>query len=418
MPLALSAFAKFAGAEALCSHLQLHGIDATEGISSDAGETQLAKQLKALLDDLEPETYAAIHRDFERAEQFAGEDVQAVLRSTCLRSNCALAELERWSNDRARALAILREEPQVFEDAETQLGVHKLLENRRLWSGFQLASVAAPSWTEDRRDAFEKAVLGVYSAKAGVKRRVRVEIDQRDRLNPDGAPCPPAVQATIFHEGDTNREAVFEHFDKVVIEEIRPALRAALVFEASTGTVEVASTGGRKVQQRIAEAFADAFWAERSELTRLKPANFALQRLKAPLHLLLLPVPGLRSACLVGMVLRARGSDRLDVTLHHPDPGLSMPLWEVAEKQFGAGNPLRDPAMLAVTAKIRFEFEPGSSETSSKFRTVQLSLGNGSSKAKLIERHQRIVEECLSQCGLAGAEQTPEPTAPAVEAAE
>lgn len=225
-----------------------------------------------------------IEQDFERPEQFAGEDCQEVLRSTCMRDARLLTALERWDDDRARALAILRLDLDNFERAESRLEVDAMFANRQTWSGYSIRSSAVPTWSEERRKSFAEVARAIYGQLAGSPLRIRLEFDERDRQDPHSDKLPGAQQITIFHEGDPSRDPVFHGEDEVSVQTRCPALMAAIVFDPITSHLQVASKGGRRAQQNLAQAVIQAFWTDAPELEEVKRTIFALQRLKVAMH--------------------------------------------------------------------------------------------------------------------------------------
>lgn len=414
MAFTLSTFLKFTGAAAIRVHLQVRGVALAERVELEAGDAALARLFLEVWPTLAESEFRGLSQDFDRAEAFAGEDAQAVLRTSCLSYRKAIDELERWTNDRARALAILRSAPVVFEDAETRLDIGRLFANRQLSAGYQLHGAFTPNWSDEMEAAFLDMARVELRKKDGVPRRVTVRRDVRQRFGPDGDTRPPLHQLTLYHEADLNREPVFDPDGEVRIEERRRALMGAVTFDPELGTLDVAVRGGRPMQQALAEAFTTAFCPGTPMPTKVAPARFALTRLKRPMRFEFRRSDGLRSVALVTLQLVAQGEDRAHLTLKLPQTGRNATLWQVLERQFAYNNPLTDPAMMVVAAEIRFEFEPGPGEKRPKKRTIKLSLDNGSNKAKLTERQQRIVEAYLREWQLfdaheAGAQIAAEP---------
>jgi hypothetical protein len=107
----LSTFVKLCGAVALRGHLQARGVALAERIDLEADDAALARLFREAWPKLAESEIRELSRDFDRADAFAGEDAQRVLRTSCLPYREAIAELERWSSDRARTLKIHRAEP-------------------------------------------------------------------------------------------------------------------------------------------------------------------------------------------------------------------------------------------------------------------------------------------------------------------
>lgn len=403
MTFKLSTFVKLMGAEALREHLHFRGVDLAEQIGTGAEAAALARFVREKWPGLSAADLEQLGQDFDRAEQFVGEDAQAVLRTSCLRSVAALAEIEGWTSDRARSLAILRLAPAIFEDAENQLDVSSLLRNRQLSAGYQVTGNGKPHWSEVREDLFKERVRDVFRKHDGVPRRLHVRHDFRHRTGADGGPIEPISQFTVFHEGDANREPAFGDDGEITVVERRRALMAVVSHDPALGTLDVAASGGRNVKQAIVDSFVAAFWPEPPALTKLQPATFALLRLRRPMTFDFRRSDGLRSVALTSVTLVARGEGRLDQTMRLPRRERNGTFWNLVQRQYGVNNPLGDPGMEIVSAEIRFEFDPGPGEKTSKNRTVKLSLANGSNKGRLTERQQRIVEIYLREWQLLDA---------------
>lgn len=403
MAFTLSTFVKLSGTVALREHLQARGIALAERIDLDSDDAALARLFRKAWSKLSEGEIRELSQDFDRADAFAGEDAQAVLRTSCLPHREAIAELDRWSSDRARALAILRSAPAVFENAETRLDVGKLLANRQLSAGYQLHGTFTSHWSDATEAAFLDLARVELRKKDGLPRRVTVRRDVRQRRGPDGETWQPLHQLTLFHEADLNREPVFASDGEVRIEERRRALMAAVTFDPELGTLDVAVRGGRRVQRALANAFTTTFCPGAPMPTKNAPARFALMRLKRPMPFSFRRSDGLRSVALVRLHLAAQGEGRANHKPELPSRVRNATLWQLLDRQFPRDNPLNDPAMMVVAAELRFEFEPGLGEKRPKKRTVKLSLDNGSNKSKLTEGQQRIVETYLREWQLLDA---------------
>lgn len=102
MAFTLSTFAKLSGAVALRTHLQTRSVALAERIEPAADDAALARLFREAWPTLADGEVRQLSQDFDRAEAFAGEDAQAVLRASCRPHHEAIAELERRDSEALR----------------------------------------------------------------------------------------------------------------------------------------------------------------------------------------------------------------------------------------------------------------------------------------------------------------------------
>lgn len=366
----------------LQEHLDRAGIP-LEGSATDTPEADFRKLVRNALDELEGPTRDREHSIIDRICAMGDEPGQV-----------ALFSLPEWQAQLglidgaiARAQWLHSQSPSSFRKAEEIRHADENREARRGWNGF--VGPPGKSMMEDDGavDAFKQALLPLL-----MKGRVKVYCFPRTREGANGD--ADVAQVTIYSHDVPVDDLVLDE-DDVRHQPRKPVIETTIVYDGSTGAVEVAGKA-KKARRKIAEAFVKHLLGSALPGPYLPSRRFNLTKLPE----LRLPhdvedgIAKVKLTMLAVSTLDGALTATFQIPFDSPET-----LLQVTDAEFGPANPLR-AGWRVWRARIEVLFEPEDDQKYGKKINLELTHPSGCNIRGKTRRERVLLNKYLPAWGI------------------
>jgi hypothetical protein len=289
-------------------------------------------------------------------------------------------------NGHARSLWVFLNHNKTFKQAEEVRYADQYHEGKR-WDGFEGPKDLTVLKDDVHIEQFKTAFKKVYP----MTEDIHIDIFPRTREHLDRPPSQ-LYQVTIYLDDLAINKLSFEnHLLTRSIE--RPVLEHAIIYEPSTGTVEVVAG---KIQQReqIAKIFSETLLEHPIEAERLPLKKYHLNKLLVPMDFSVDENDGIESVTITMLKFRPEHEkNRFQVELHPKEVKTihsKMFDWYAERNQLRGGTTITH-------AKLVIRFTKGFQESRNKVLAIKLSSPNGCDLKSRTGRELLIGEKYLKR---------------------
>ena len=395
MGFSLPRFLRLTPTESLREYLQARGLDATlDSVVWDSPPRDLTEQLRGIFDSLPTPDRDGVWSDFERVDQLGDEIGQTALRS--IASPELLSRLSELDGDFARGLLVLVKDPTAFDQAMATAYMHRHWQGRS-WGSFNLGGPVELWRDGDHLDTLKTELADCFRSNDGSGRRVI--IDRFERLGFGFGDAPPAdlQQFTVYVEGVPTTTVEFDEMNRLAPRVGRPVIEAAICCDPASGLVDIVSKGGRRLREKIAQAFAAHIVQGAVSPEPLRKRRLRLDRLKRPMEFNWNPEDGIKSVQVASLRLADFSAPQSRVTI---EVGPLLDIHGACAGWWGMSDLLKNPGWRVTKARLRFTFNAEAPGRRDKTITVELTAPHGSNIKDQTRQHQVTCEKCLDRWGL------------------
>ncbi len=354
-------------------------------------DKKLRRSLIKSVESATDKELATILANIERIDEMSDEIGQAALLSAI--SNKTL--FSSLPDPHTRADWALRHEPDAFFRAESICYADGGRDNRRIYSGFHIKPGLKPNTDEVSTFAFEDAI----SKLVGNDRKVKLDRFERERTDAKGIKIS-LCHYTIYYETLPQTTKVFNEADNIEPVAIKPAREAALVFDSSSGLIEVLCDI-KEIRVEIARAFVSCILKSEDEAESVALREYDLDRLLRPHAFSRDPEDCLASVKVD--LLRMRDiegkNNRIQVSLASDE---TRSLYDYCRDRFGSYDPTRNGSYASM-ASITIRKQPPQGRKRGKTIHLKLTYPNGCDLSGRPESERNMLEKYLAKWELVRA---------------
>jgi hypothetical protein len=271
------------------------------------------------------------------------------------------------------------------------------LQHGRSWSEFGIEGESLIAATR-YPDAFRVELANTLAHSDGVVGKVRVDSFRRDIVRDDGKAVIRTTHYAIYREDEAISDLEFRG-DEIDQRTRHPVQEAAILYDPTTGSIDVMATGGKPIRTRIAQSFARNILRVKGTAHPVAPRTFSLNRLRRRISFNVDPADGIAAVKLTLIRLARIGAGYERVTIE-VDPADQADMWTRCELSFGDSNPLIWPEWQVTHATLRIVFEPLTGRKFGPIVKIELCMPNGSNLRNQTAHHQIISRKYLARWGL------------------
>ncbi|MEQ9335142.1 hypothetical protein [Thalassobaculum sp.] len=399
MSLHLRRILRRAPVESLRAYLRSVSPQSFDEVDWSATRTELVDKLNEAIGNLGDLAQDRVYSDCDRVGQFVDEHGRRLLRGVLPEDQDGLAQFDELEDVTACSLFVLMHGDETFEKALSALYLQRLL-NGRDWTGLDFVPDVKPRMLDaPSLDAFEARLRDIFASAGPVP---RLHLDRFTRHDPDlaGDGVLDREQITIYIEATPETALAFSEQAQLVTNVVRPVREAALLFDATEGTLDVVAKGGGPDRRHdIAAAFVETMLAAGASLAGRARRTLALDILKTRPDLDILPEDHVQSVEVTRLVLGAPDS-RSIVTIEVPgrhEEAARSDIYARAEGAFGRNGLPNRSGWRVRAAKLRIRFEPEAKKRRAKSVTFELKAPDKTNLRDQMERHRQIADVLLAR---------------------
>jgi hypothetical protein len=358
----------------------IRGAEFGDAVDWRAAEHVVARQIAEAMDRMSGDEVAPLLSGLERAHALSDEHGIRALVNAAKDPHALLATFDGAENDQERALRVLVENPTVFERAEDIRYFDYRVEGN-YGRRFRAQQNATVSRDPADLETFQRAVGAYFRSIDGSGRSCVAEVIDRNR---DGS-----VQVTLFVEGLASNAVGFDQ-EGLYRRPQRPAIQAAIVYCARTGTIETVAKGGKPVHEELRRLFAQQLLRIDPRFDAILPRRFRLSTLGGRPTLPTRPEDGIEVARVRRLKLLPTSNQPGALVIEGPSDRPDVSAQGLSAHWFQNWDPVhRGFHIVHATISIHFRAIDGR-----KPRTIHLELSSmGSSNLRRFKQDDRILIE-------------------------
>ncbi len=392
MSFSLPQFLRRTSPASLREYIEHRCLSGFEGVDWGAKPQAYVDAVGKVINGLSEDAVAKIIEDFERVSQLCGEAGQLAIRHAIL-DEALLNHIQMLDGDEARGLALLLVEPDLIDNA-LAAGYADRRYGGRSWSSHRVLASSPAANDSAAREALARDVGTIFRSFDGSGGRLKIDAFERCERKGESR----ILQFTLYIEGLPETRLEFET-DGPQPRSSRPAIEAAICYDAQKGMLDIVARGGREVREKIARGFARNLLGIEDGIEPVYRQRYDLDRLRKSASFPTETVDGIKEVHILLLRLADMGDQFGQVTLEI-DKGQNTDIHAASRIWFGTNDPLNGGGWRVLQAKLRITFHPDKPGAREKTITVDLRRPNGSNLRDQTRKHQIIAEKYLERWGL------------------
>jgi hypothetical protein len=335
--------------------------------------------------------------DFENVELLCDIVGQRALHSVAARDARVFSLLQSADSNVAKSITLLLADDRLFEHALAARYADHLLMGRS-WSAFRIDTSASSGFSFPNLPAFEAELAMVLARSDGSIGKLKIDSFERSTVTRDGRATGRTVHCAIYSEDLPVADVEFAD-DELKRETRRPVREGAILYDTDGKTLDVVTSGGKAVRDRIADSFVQNILGIKGKIHPVVVQRFALDRLRRPIEFESDAADGIKTVKVTLLHLARAGSRYERVTIE-VDPSDRTNICSRSTQWFGDADPLKWPDWHVTHATLRLVFYPDPGRTREKIVSFELRAPNGSNLRDQTLQHQIVSQKYLAKWGL------------------
>jgi hypothetical protein len=398
MHFSLPKFLRQVPSASLAAYFEVRGLNAIADVQRNASGRQGVERVRQAIEALPERELLDLYDDFDRVCQLTDDIGQVALRAMIEDHPKLLRALSDIDSHQGRALLVLLGQPDAFNRALSAAYAERLI-NGKYWDRFKVVGFVSAHPPLDLAENLSREIQNLFHAFDGSGRRVFIDHFDR-RLGPLFASASDRlIQYTVYVEAlpESSLEIGDDGPERRTL---RPVREAALCLDSGSGVLDVMSKGGRRLRERIANAFGQLAVGDASKIERVQRREFHLDRLKRPIPFPTEQVDGIDTVKVTRLALAPLNESYGRLTIEIAKTS-EEPIYSVSKRWLGWAEPIERVDWRVVEANLRIAFHPETGGGRGKIINVSLRSPNSSDLRNQTWRHQLISEKYLVLWGIA-----------------